>query len=100
MAASYHIEVEITDPKSVHDIVTGKPFAMGIFQDCIVLDRCLINTPKGSDDEGIVLIVRPHSFHPFVTWAFGWRDGELNVFSGHYLRTIDEAMADFNARVR
>jgi hypothetical protein len=32
---------------------------------------------------------------PFVTWRI---DQEENVFLGHYFNSLDEALADFNAR--
>lgn len=87
---------EAEDPASFADIKVGRPIAPGLRQDWTVLD-----VHQTGRNEGIVLVVRPHTYHPFVTERIGWRDGDnaFVVWSGTYHESLTEALAEFVDRV-
>lgn len=55
-----------------------------------------VELARKTEPDAIILVYLPwNTFTPFVTWQEG-RDG--TTFWGHYHRTLDAALEDFNAR--
>lgn len=63
-----------------------------------ILKSLAVPGRRGNRDGELVLCHVPESAHPFATW---WRDPEDDSYHwGHYLATLDEAMADFAERTK
>jgi hypothetical protein len=83
------------EPAGAAEVVIGEPLGVGLHQDWTVLAFRQHEEPDAN--QGIVLIVRPHRYHPFVTERIGWREGDnaFIVWSGTYHEALPEAWDTF-----
>jgi hypothetical protein len=100
---SYTHETIVREPMNLYELSqnVGRPVGAGLYADWTLLDYRADNAVdhNGTGHEyGILLAVRPHRYHPFVTIRFYWRHGSLCCDSGHYLATLEEAVADLASR--
>jgi hypothetical protein len=93
-------KITVTNPFGPGVLTVGKPVEeQGLRQAWTLLDAKL---DPFTMREGVMLIVREHSYHPFVTERFAWRadDNEFIVWSGTYHETLADARSEFNRRVK
>ena len=76
------------EPAGPGNVVIGEPLGVGLHAEWIVLAFT-----ETRNREGIVLVVRPHRYHPFVTERVYWRadDNAFIVSNGTYHDNVPEA---------